>query len=55
MQLIIDVGNTKIKLAIFDKDAIVKTYTIALQEINKTIEEIALEFPVKKSQNSRSF
>jgi len=49
MQLIIDVGNTKIKLAIFDKDAIVKTYTIALQEINKTIEEIALEFPVKKA------
>jgi len=49
MQLIIDVGNTKVKLAIFDKDIIVKAYKVTLHDINKTIEEIALKFPIKKA------
>ena len=49
MQLIIDVGNTKVKLAIFDKDTIVKTYTLVLEDMNKAIEEIALTFPIKKA------
>lgn len=45
MNLIIDVGNTKNKLAVFTKGKLVKNFICTTSDLNKTYEALKLEFP----------
>ncbi|MEZ4859575.1 MAG: type III pantothenate kinase [Flavobacteriaceae bacterium] len=45
MNLIIDVGNSFIKLAIFEKDEMVKKKTISLKDFESQLKEMEKEFP----------
>ena len=49
MQLIIDVGNTRVKAAIFDHDSMVAKKVITLPEFTKDFGDFVSEYPVKKA------
>lgn len=49
MQLIIDVGNTKVKLAIFDTNQLIEVLKIDLDELLVGIETLALKYPIRKA------
>ena len=49
MNLIVDVGNTLVKFAVFQEDELVKKRIVALFEFNKTQKEISKNYPeIKK-------
>ncbi|PQJ22936.1 type III pantothenate kinase [Tenacibaculum sp. SG-28] len=49
MLLIIDVGNTRVKLAVFERDSIVEKFIFDKSEIVTAIESVILKFPISKS------
>jgi len=49
MQLIIDVGNTRVKAAIFEGDVLKVKHDFALKNFSKEIVELASLYPVKKA------
>lgn len=51
MLLCIDMGNTMIKFGVYEKDRLKYTHTVAT-ELNKTIDEYALNFKIFLKENS---
>ncbi|MEP0262476.1 type III pantothenate kinase [Dokdonia sp.] len=49
MQLIIDVGNTRVKVAVFDDDVIVAKITITLLQFVEKLGDFVADYPVKKA------
>lgn len=49
MQLIIDVGNTRVKIAIFDDDQLVAKEIVSLPQFTEKLGDFVSEYPVKKA------
>ncbi len=49
MQLIIDVGNTRVKTAVFDGDEMKEVHSFVLEDFIQEIGTFAGNFPIKKS------
>ena len=49
MQLVIDVGNTRVKVAIFDDDTIVAKIVITLTRFVEDLGVFVADYPIKKA------
>ena len=49
MQLIIDVGNTRIKMAVFDGDQMIAKMTTSLTHFVENLGEFIGDYPIKKA------
>ena len=49
MQLIIDVGNTRVKIAVFDDDQLVAKEIVSLPQFTEKLGDFVSEYPVKKA------
>ncbi|WP_299213183.1 type III pantothenate kinase [uncultured Dokdonia sp.] len=49
MQLIIDVGNTRVKVAVFDDDIMIAKKAVALPQFIESLGAFIAEYPIKKA------
>ena len=49
MQLIIDVGNTRVKVAVFDDDVMIAKMVIALSQFGEDLNKFIADYPIKKA------
>ncbi len=49
MQLIIDVGNTRVKIAVFDNDHMIEKKIVSLPQFIEKLNEFVTNYPVKKA------